>query len=181
MTIHATQRQRNIEGSIEKYIATYLVGVDGVKVQFPTVPFNSDGLSEWAAVHYLAVDPRQNFRRALTSGEGATDSLLLMQMSCFARTSTPSTGAQASRWALATLVDKVQGRFALKREINVYDYATSPTTTTVVGTLLVVNTELARVDTSSVVTGEQGVRSPQGLGATALTVTLQWTKIHGHT
>lgn len=179
MAMHATQKQRNIQGSIEKYLSTTLATADSVSVQWPTVPFNADQLESWASLNFLTTTPRESFRMANSAGDGATDNLVLLQVSCFARTSKPSTGAQATRYLLETLVDKVLGRLAFRQYIDIYDYASSSTTTTSVGTLQVIAVDVARLDTASVVTGEQGVRSEQGIAAAAVTVTLQWTAIHG--
>lgn len=173
MSIMPTQRLRNIQGSLEKYLQTNLATADGVTLSYPGVPFDSRGKTTWAELAYLVGAPTVSFRNAGDSCTGTLE-VLTFQILCFARKYS-SAGVPAARFMLEDLVDKVSGRLSLGQEITIYNYFGNNA-----------------ADDTGIIKSISGQRHEHGKGtvsgssdkalrAWVLTITLEYNKQHGST
>jgi hypothetical protein len=179
VAIHPTQRQSNIQASIEAYVQGALVTLGGIAVAFPGVPFSAATLTRWCSLHILSTTPSWIFRRVNSDGDAGADTLMLVQFSCFARLAAPTTGLPQSTRLLSDLEDAVAAAFAIKQCIPIYDYKSTTTPTPVVGQLQVMRVEHTDLNVGTVITGEQGARSDIGVRGSAVSITLRWFRVHG--
>jgi len=169
----AMQQMRNIVASVEKYAYDALVTTDKLNVGFYGVPFESRGLASWLQMTFLESFPRSRYRSV---GEGfhGSEQRIILQISCFARTHSVTTGAPANRNALYDLRDKVANRFPIGKIIDVKDHVKSGTTT--VGTILIADMNeqaMAKARTTST-----AADLDSGLNSWVFTIILRY--VHPH-
>ena len=177
MARDAASQKRNLTASLEKYIQTTLVTTDTVKVGFPGVPFVTRGLTTWAEMAYVSILPIREYARG-NATDSASDYNLMFQIACFCHRK-DSSGKPINRLSLLAVCDAVDGRFCLGKEIDIYDYVNTPTSTTSIGTMFVNHIDCRTMaDARST---SSAVDLDAGTDAWVYTIILRGTAVHGNT
>jgi hypothetical protein len=118
--MQVVNRLQNVLASLYTYAQATLVTIDGLKLAWPEVPFNSKGLTSWLRMDVLGDSTVESYRVMNSSGHPGRRVRLIIQIACFYRCR--SAGAPSNLWGLYQLRDKVMARFPKGMEIDIKDY-----------------------------------------------------------